>query len=242
MMNYYQEILKTITGLEGKGDEKEREWVQRYLGSNKPTRCIKTGDIKKLAADFIKKNKLGKDEYFKLIKDLIENAKTFEEIDVAAKILGNKNDYRKEIKLDDLGYWLTFTHGWAEGDVISQSNFEAEELLNRWNEWEKFLTKMNRSKNIQQRRASLVLLCKTLRQSDEEKVYDLAIKLANNLKSEKEILITKAVSWVLRSAVKNHKNEVEKYIEENKETLPKVAYKETLNKVQTGKKYSRIEK
>lgn len=235
-MDYYQKAVKIISGLEGKRDIKERAWVQKYLGSNKPTKCVKTGDVQKAVRVFLKKNDLSETEFFKLIDNLYENAKTFEEMDFAAKLIGAKNDYRKSIDLKKLSRWLSFTHGWAECDCLCQSNFEKDEILERWNEWEKFLIKINKSKNIQQRRASLVLLCKTLRQTDEKKVYDLAIKLANNLKSEKEVLITKAISWILRSMYKNYKDELSKYLIKNKNSLPKIAYRETNKKLNTGRK------
>jgi 3-methyladenine DNA glycosylase AlkD len=184
----------------------------------------------------LKENDLSDTEFFELIDNLYSKAKTFEEVDLAAKLIGIKKDYRKNIKLEGLGQWLTYTCGWAECDTLCQSNFTAEEILGRWSEWKKFLLKLNKSKNIQQRRASLVLLCKALRHSEEEKVVNLAIDLIDNLKQEKEILITKAVSWVLRSMYKNHKENLAKYLNKNKDSLPKIAYREALNKVLTGKK------
>jgi len=79
-----------------------------------------------------------------------------------------------------------------------------------------------------------------LRQSDDERLSKLAFENIENLKSEKEILITKAVSWLLRSLVKFHKNEVAIYLKENKVSLPKIAYREALAKVETGRKNRKI--
>lgn len=235
-MEIYSEALRMIERLPGKGDSKEKAWVQKYLGSNKPTRCVKTGDMKKMAKILLKENDLSKNDFWKLIDTLYSRAKTFEEIDLAAKLIGIKKDYREKIDLKKLGGWLTFTHGWAECDCLCQSNFEAKEILKRWDEWKTDLLKLNKSKNIQQRRASLVLLCKALRHSNDERIVDLVIDLVDNLKQEKEILITKAVSWVLRSMYKYHKERLVKYLNINKDNLPKIAYREALNKVLTGKK------
>jgi 3-methyladenine DNA glycosylase AlkD len=66
--------------------------------------------------------------------------------------------------------------------------------------------------------------------------YELGIKNIEKLKHEKPVLITKAISWLLRSMVKNHKNEVEKYIKNNLESLPKIAIRETQKKLITGTK------
>jgi len=235
-MDLYLRVRKIIQNLPGKEDKKERAWVQKYLGSNKPTRCVKTGEIKKVARKFLKENDLSETEFFELIDNLYSRAKTFEEVDLAAKLIGIKKNYRKNIKVEGLGQWLTYTCGWAECDTLCQSNFTAEEILGRWNEWKKFLLKLNISKNIQQRRASLVLLCKALRQSDDKRIVELAIKQVESLKSENEILVTKAVSWILRSMYKNHKEKLAEYLNENKNSLPKIAYREAMTKVLTGKK------
>jgi len=235
-MDLYLRVRKIIQNLPRKEDKKERAWVQKYLGSDKPTRCIKTGEIKKVAKKFLKENDLSEAEFFELIDILYSRAKTFEEVDLATKFIGIRKDYREKIKLESLGQWLTYTCGWAECDTLCQSNFAVEEILGRWNEWKKFLLKLNISKNIQQRRASLVLLCKALRQSDDKRIVELAIKQVESLKSEKEILVTKAVSWILRSMYKNHKEKLAEYLNENKDSLPKIAYREAMTKVLTGKK------
>jgi 3-methyladenine DNA glycosylase AlkD len=105
--------------------------------------------------------------------------------------------------------------------------------------WEKLLKKFNQSSNINKRRASLVLLTKPVRQSDDTRLSKLAFANIDNLKSETDILITKAVSWLLRSLTTFHKDEVLKYLETNKESLPKIAYREALSKALTGRKYNR---
>ena len=53
---------------------------------------------------------------------------------------------------------------------------------------------------------------------------------------EKEVLITKAVSWLLRSMIKYYRNEVTDYLNENKESLPKIAVREVSIKLETGRK------
>lgn len=80
-------------------------------------------------------------------------------------------------------------------------------------------------------------MTKSLSQSNDSRLSELAFENIENLKPEKGILITKAVSWVLRALVKFHKEEVLSYLQNNKDTLPKIAYREALSKALTGKKY-----
>lgn len=49
-------------------------------------------------------------------------------------------------------------------------------------------------------------------------------------------MITKAVSWLLRSMIRHYKQEVSDYVDANINTLPKIAVRETLVKLKTGKK------
>ena len=240
--NLYKKSLTEIKKQSFNKNNKERLWVQKYLGSNKPTRCIKTGDIQKLAKKIIKENNPNKKELLTLLDSLYKNAKTFEEIDLPAKLLGASPKLIQEIDPNKLDYWLNFTHGWAETDVLCQSNFTSDVLLSNWNAWKKLLIKFSKDKNVHKRRASLVLLTKSVRMSDDKRLSDLAFKNTNLLKEETDILITKAVSWILRSLIKYHKKEVADYLKKNKDKLPKIAVREVTNKLLTGTKNKKIKK
>ena len=52
-------------------------------------------------------------------------------------------------------------------------------------------------------------------------------------------MISKAISWVLRSLIKHHRKLVADYLTSNVATLPKIAVRETLIKLETGKKTKR---
>jgi 3-methyladenine DNA glycosylase AlkD len=211
--------------------------VQKYLGTNKPTRCIKTKDITKIAKDISKKYDFDKDSLVKLLDLIYSKATTFEEMAVAAGLLYTLPKIKSQIGPNSLDNWLSYTVGWAETDVLCQSNFTADDLLGNWNNWQKFLRYLAKSDNIHKRRASMVLLCKSLRQSDDQRLQKMALEQVEKLKHEKEILVTKAVSWVLRSLVKFHPKELSDYLKNNQETLPKIAYREANSKLLTGRKY-----
>lgn len=143
---------------------------------------------------------------------------------------------RGKIAFGQLKKWLKKTNGWVEVDVICQSSFTAGEVLSCWHEWEKSIQEFAKSDNIQVRRASLVLQNLSARKTGDKKVRRLAFETIEKLKSEKEVLITKAVSWLLRSLIVQNKEEVRRYLIENESTLPRIAYRETIKKIETGKK------
>jgi len=149
-------------------------------------------------------------------------------------------DYSRKLLLDFnpkiYDQWLNSLQGWAEVDTLCYGHFEADDLLNNWPAWKQLLLKLNKSKNINKRRASIVLLCKPLTRSDDKRLQILTFQLINALKNEKEILITKAISWTLRSMVKLHRTELKKYMIANGDSLPAIAIRETMTKIKTGKK------
>jgi 3-methyladenine DNA glycosylase AlkD len=215
----------------------ENQWVQHYLGSDKPTFGIKADVVKKFCRNLIQENNLSQDQMVELLNSLYHHATTFNEIDIAGRILNIKPQFCRNLDPNLLDNWLNYTHGWAENDILCQSNFTSDILLSNWSTWEKLLKQFNQSANINKRRASLVLLTKSLGQSDDSRFSKLAFQNVERLKSEKEILVTKAVSWVLRALIKHHPDEVETYLSQNHDILPKITYREVFSKATTGRKY-----
>ena len=215
------------------------DWVKNYLGTNKIYHGFSTKQIVDLAKKIVKKNNLDEIKTINLLNSLYQNGTTYTEIALAALILSNSPKVLKNFNPKNLDLWLNYTCGWAENDVLCQSNFTPEILLNNWPTWQKILKQFNQSQNINKRRASLVLLTKSVRKSNDSRLSEIAFENIENLKSEKEILITKAVSWLLRSLVTFHKDELLDYLDKNKNSLPKIAYREALTKATTGRKYNR---
>ena len=84
----------------------------------------------------------------------------------------------------------------------------------------------------------MVLLTKPVRESDDVRLADLAFSNIDKLKENREILVTKAISWLLRDLINNHRQRVEEYLKANQDTLPKIAIRETRMKLLTGRKTS----
>ncbi len=132
--------------------------------------------------------------------------------------------------------WLDYTGGWAAIDAICYGHFTAEEILASFNNWKRLIKQLSKSDNINKRRAAMVLLTKPLKQSADRRLSELAFSVIDTLKHEKGILITKAISWLLRNAIQLHREDVKTYLDLNKDALPKVAVRETLNKLRSGRK------
>lgn len=168
--------------------------------------------------------------------DGLYRGSSIDEACLAGFMLGHYQDYRSQLPLQTLDIWIGLLEGWREIDTTCQSNFSAKEMLDRWEQWQPFLTELANRPTIQHRRASLALLVKPIRQGPESCLIDQALSNISVLKEEKDKLITKAVSWVLRTAIKHYRDIVVEYVVENRTKLPSIALREFDKKLITGKK------
>jgi 3-methyladenine DNA glycosylase AlkD len=231
--NLQASLLSEIIKKSGKPTQ--HTFVDSYLGNNHPRYPINNPTLRTLIKTWIRTNILTQKEFVALLTVLVKAPSGTEKM-TAGMLL----DYatKDQIQFDPKVYdsWLNHLVGWAEVDTLCYGHFKISVFLENWSAWKKLLLKLNKSKNINKRRASIVLLCKPLTRTDDERVQQLTFRLVDQLKSEKEILITKAISWILRSMVKLHKKPLQDYLNKNKNSLPAIAVRETLTKLTTGKK------
>jgi len=235
MNDHHKEILNMIQQKAGQ-DADEAARGSSYGGHEDLNYDLSRPEERQLAKDFLKTHpELTFAEFVALLDSLYTGESTNEK-SVAGLLLENHTKFRKQLDPQKIDEWLDNLHGWCQVDSLCQSNFSATEVLNHWKDWKNLIKSLNRSKNINKRRASLVLLIKTTRKPETEKAAELGLEMIDNLKSEKDILITKAISWLLREMTKKHRDRVETYLKENKESLPAIAVRETTRKLETGTK------
>jgi hypothetical protein len=228
----HQELLRELKKLPRKSSGHLD--INRYLGSPRKYYGTATPDRRKMMKEwFLKHENLKFGEFQGLLASLYKGD-FIEERFLAGAILGHYHDLRVNLAPRKLTAWFSGLIGWAEIDT--QIAFSGNEMLVNWSIWKKLLGEFSKSKNISLRRASLVLLVKPVRDSLDKRFVRLAFSNINRLKHERNILITKAVSWLLRDMIKNHKNEVRKYLKENRDSLPAIAVRETTRKLETGRK------
>ena len=208
----------------------------RYVGTTKPVYFLRAADLRKLYKDFAKRHPdLTADELVALL-DSLSHGKTYNEFVGIGLLLNEYPKLRETLDPRCLDRWLERAEGWAEVDVICQLNYTSREMLTDWESWKTLLTAFAKDENVHKRRAGLVLLTKPLRESDDPRLADLAFSNVDRLKTEKNILITKAVSWILRSLIKHHRTAVSNYLDANGSGLPKIVVRETRHKLVKGVK------
>ncbi len=207
-----------------------------YMGNNHASFGIPVPIARRIAKQWAREHQqFSQITYEALLLSLAKGA-TEDEKYFVGRLLEYMPIQRQEIDLSVVDKLLDHMEGWGEVDTICQSAFSPEEFLTHWGKWSAFLKKLSTDDNINKKRASLVLLTRPVSYSEDTRLSDLSFFLIDRLKVEKSILITKAISWLLRSLIRHHKTEVQNYINENESTLPKIALRETKRKLETGKK------
>ena len=235
MNHYHKELLEQLASYPLMAGEDGRRYSS-YMGTDKIVYYLNTAEKVHIAKAWVKAHpEITEKEYVDLLTALYAG-ESHTEILLASKILEHSPRLRQGLSPQLLHTWLSRASGWGEVDSICQSNFSADELLAQWEQWEPVIRSLSVDENIHKRRASLVLLANPLRKSSDPKLSSLAFEIVERLKSEKSILITKAISWVLRSLVSNHRQELVEYLQKNRSTLPAIAMRETMRKVETGRK------
>jgi 3-methyladenine DNA glycosylase AlkD len=232
--SFYNQILHAIKKNSGKPTQ--HTFLATYLGNTHPRYPISAPVVRTIAKTWMQEHKdITAIEFATLLTALIEG-ESFTEKVMAGILLDYATAEQRKFQPEIFDQWLDHLEGWAEVDVLCTGKYSHTEIESQWSHWKPLLVKFSRSKNIHKRRASLVFFCAPLRKTASDALSKTALQLVDRLKGEKEILITKAISWLLRSMVKYNRTLLEIYMKENAETLPAIARRETLVKLTTGKK------
>lgn len=206
--------------------------LAKYLGTSHTLFNVGVPQLRRIAVHWAKEHK-APTQLIELI-DLLYNGVSREEKVLASMILGRFPKRLAEVDETYLDRWLGKLEGWEEVDSMCDEIdvwFRSDtkkryHVLKHW----------NNDMQIEKRRASLVVLCSSVRLDDSKEFARFAFLLIDALKAEKHVMITKAISWLLRSLIKYHLSDVRTYLQKNTSTLPNIAVRETITKLETGKK------
>ncbi|MEO8475196.1 MAG: DNA alkylation repair protein [Chryseolinea sp.] len=236
----HKDILELIK--KHSGNATKHTFADDYLGNNHPRYAISMPALRIVAKSWMFGHRdMDAVTFGKLLTSLAEGESGTEKTMVGILMDYAQKDQKKfNPRLFD--NWLDHLMGWAEVDAVCSCRYTRTEIIAQWQAWKPIIVKFSKSKNISKRRACLVLLIVPVRMTDDNRLSALALQVIDRLKHEKEILITKAISWLLRSMIKKHKNLILQYLKNEGENLPKIALRETLVKIKTGIKNKRKDK
>jgi 3-methyladenine DNA glycosylase AlkD len=234
MNKYHAEVLELIK--ENSGAATQHTFLDGYLGNSHPRYPINAPTLRAIAKNWMRAHRpMSAKDLASMLTSMAEGKSGTEKVMVGV-LLDNATKEQKQFHAKLFDRWLDELVGWAEVDSVCTGKYCLTEIPENVAQWKKILTAFSKSKNINKRRASIVFLCSPLAQCDDPALAEIALDNIERLKGEKEIIITRAISWVLRSMVKHHRNALESYLKKNEKTLPSIAVRETKVKLETGTK------
>lgn len=232
------EIVKSIRKLAGK--PAKDAFLNSYLGNDHLIYQIKIPVLRKIARQWMRDHRdLSPNQLKDVVSALIQGPSFTEKV-MGGMLLDYSAPEQRTFHPEIFDSWLDHVAGWAEVDTLCTNSFSVSRIPADWAKWRKLLTRFSKDDNINKRRASLVFLCSPLRKMYDERIAAEAFRLIERLKGEKHVMITKAISWLLRSMIIPYRGEVERYLKINAESLPKIAVRETQTKLALGTKTKRL--
>jgi 3-methyladenine DNA glycosylase AlkD len=234
MNNCHLEILQSIK--DASGQPTSHTFLDGYLGTSNPRYAINAPALRAIGKEWARAHKdLSAKEFAAVLDSLVKGPSSTEKVMVGILLDSSAVPQRKfDPALFDK--WLDHLTGWAEVDSVCTGKYCISEIPQNINVWKTFLTRLSKSPNINKRRASLVFLCSAVSHSDDPRLAAIAFSNIDRLKNEKEVIITRAISWLLRSMVKHHRKALAAYLKEKASSLPAIAVRETKVKLKTGRK------
>lgn len=232
-MNIQKEITQFQKLLEKNADKRYREGNATTAPSNLKMIGVRVPILRKIAKDWIRKNKeINEANFLRLLQGLWKKP-IFELRSLAQELLmANKKCW---LKFDwQIGEsWLDDVDNWVHCDVLSWQIFGFLVL------WDKSHLKNLKSylekPGKWHRRAAIVSTLQLIRNKKIKAEEVLA--MIDEIIDDRDPMIQKAISWVLREIVRfGEKKPVEKYIKENQGQLATYVIREVNNKIQTGLK------
>ncbi|MYI40821.1 MAG: DNA alkylation repair protein [Chloroflexi bacterium] len=234
MNEHHRAILGRIEVAEpARGKTNQRP---EHLGTSRRWYGLANAQRRKILLDFSVENRNLPYAAWRDLVDSLYHGQSYEERCAPQTLLLRYPRHRRALPLKQLDAWLGCLEGWAEVDSTCQTVFTAGDLLAAWGDWSALLRCLASDVNINKQRAALVLLTAPISQSDDARLLDLALALILQLQSEKDKRITKAISWLLRKGIKQHRATIAEFVENNASSLPAIAARETRRKLTTGKK------
>jgi len=211
-----------------------------YSGSRHPFYFVGVPERRRLAREWLKAKPPAAQVV--ALADSLFRGSSHEEKTLGALLLGYSAAGRRAATPAMMDAWLGELTGWAEIDSLCASVFTAADHAADWPAWRALIERLAADPNINKRRAALVLLVTPTRTSDDPRFADLAFAVVTRLAPERDILITKAVSWLLRSLAARHGAAVAAYLDAHRTVLPAIALRETRAKLASGTKSGRPSK
>jgi 3-methyladenine DNA glycosylase AlkD len=229
---YTKEVEDTLNRLSIKNDKEKAAKLKKYIGTNLNV----LGMVSKAQVDAHKKGfsfySEQKEQTFLVYHQIYTQSTIFEAKNLAFIFLDKHHKHIPlKIQLKHLPQWVKHVDNWAHSDSLSKFISRLIEDENTQQEILTIIKKWNSSKNLWERRQSLVALYYYARTKKEHVSFELTQQLVSPLLNDKEYFVQKAVGWTLRESYNVYPKQTYQFIEENIKHISPTAFTTCLEKM-----------
>jgi 3-methyladenine DNA glycosylase AlkD len=219
-------------------DEKTRDTAQNYFKEEVLFYGVKTHLVHNIALKHFREIKhLGKQEIFSLCAELLKSDYG-EEAFIAfdwAYVLRDRYEPSDFIVFES---WLKkYVNNWAKCDTLC--NHTIGTFVEKYPQYIENLKEWAKSENRWLRRAAAVTLIIPARKG---LFLDDIIQIADILLTDKDNLVQKGYSWMLKAASQSHQREVFDYVMQHRGDMPRTALRYSIEKMPANLKLQAMSK
>lgn len=167
--------------------------------------------------------------------DLLWKGRTLEELVFATLLLWRFRKFIPSLTQKHFDSWRRKLDNWGSTDGLGVTVLGPWVLADTQRRIP-YLKRLIGNRNLWSRRLALNGAIALIRSQRDGKATKVAFEFIDRVKHERDPMITKAVSWLLREVAKVKPGETAAYLARNRATLPALALRETENKLRTGLK------
>jgi 3-methyladenine DNA glycosylase AlkD len=169
------------------------------------------------------------------VVEMLWNGDSQEERAMAMELLNQYPHHIPSLTWDHFERWRFQVDNWVLADGLGST------VLGPWlaaspDDRLDYLWYLIETEHTWSRRGALVATTPINDGRADSTLPDMTLELIERVKEERDPMITKAVSWVLRVLIKKHADRVSDYLEKNRDVLAAHVVREVTNKLRTGLK------
>ena len=236
---YTKEAEDTLTLLSFKNNEEKVAKLKRYIGTNLNVLGLATKvqvAAHKKGFSFYSEDK---ETTFLVYHNIYLESKIFEVKNLAFIFLDKNHKHvpiRTQLKM--LPHWIKDIDNWAHSDGLSKFLTRLIENDTTKNEMLDIIKKWNTSKNLWERRQSLVSLYYYSRTKKQHISFELTQQLIFPLLTDKEYYVQKAVGWTLRESYNVYPEQTYSFITTNIKNITSTAFTTCIEKMTEKEKHT----
>lgn len=240
---YTKELENTLKALSSHISQESAGRVKQYMSTGHHVYGLGTKAQNEIGKKGFSFHSEDREQTFLIYDGIFRSSQSFEAKNLAFIFLDqNYRHISPGLQLKVLPAWVKHVDNWGHSDNLSKFLSRLVELPETQEKMLRHITAWNRSKNLWERRQSLVALFYYARTRKQHLPFDYVIGLVGNLLPDPEYFVQKAVGWTLRESYNVYPKETYRFLSEHIASLSPYAFTASTEKMNAKEKAALKEK